>query len=88
MNFANRKPREIIEKTKLHWRWCRREISNFEYIMRLNVLAGRTSNDLTQYPVVPHVLKDFTSRMFPQCINLFATSKTQFIVQQKKKQRK
>lgn len=25
-----------------------REISNFEYLMQLNTLAGRTYNDLTQ----------------------------------------
>ena len=31
--------------------WHRRELSNFEYLMRLNELAGRTHNDLNQYPV-------------------------------------
>lgn len=29
--------------------WHRRELSNFEYLMRLNELAGRTHNDLNQY---------------------------------------
>lgn len=29
-----------------------REISNFEYLMQLNTIAGRTYNDLSQYPVV------------------------------------
>ena len=29
--------------------------------MRLNVLSGRTLNDLTQYPVVPWVIADFES---------------------------
>lgn len=33
-------------------RWVNREISNFEYLMRLNTIAGRTFNDLGQYPVV------------------------------------
>ncbi|ETO13615.1 hypothetical protein RFI_23755 [Reticulomyxa filosa] len=56
-----RNPHQVIEKTKLDWKWCRREISNFEYLMRLNILAGRTFNDLTQYPVMPWVLKDYTS---------------------------
>ena len=32
-------------------RWQRREVTNFEYLMRLNTLAGRTFNDLNQYPV-------------------------------------
>ena len=41
--------------------WHRREISNFEYLMELNTLSGRTYNDLNQYPVFPWVLSDFTS---------------------------
>ena len=31
------------------------------YLMRLNTLAGRSYNDLTQYPVFPWVLKDYSS---------------------------
>ena len=41
--------------------WSRRELSNFEYLMRLNELAGRTHNDLNQYPIFPWVLADYTS---------------------------
>lgn len=39
-------------------KWVNREISNFEYLMQLNTIAGRTYNDLSQYPVVspPQVL--------------------------------
>lgn len=29
-------------------KWQRREISNFEYLMFLNTIAGRTYNDLNQ----------------------------------------
>jgi hypothetical protein len=32
-------------------RWVQGSISNFEYLMHLNTLAGRSYNDLTQYPV-------------------------------------
>uniref|UniRef100_A0A671LZ83 Neurobeachin-like protein 2 n=1 Tax=Sinocyclocheilus anshuiensis TaxID=1608454 RepID=A0A671LZ83_9TELE len=42
-------------------RWICREISNFEYLMQLNTIAGRTYNDLSQYPVFPWVLCDYTS---------------------------
>jgi hypothetical protein len=42
-------------------RWRQREISTFEYLMELNLLAGRSYNDLTQYPVFPWVLTDYTS---------------------------
>lgn len=41
--------------------WKRREITNFEYLMVLNTLAGRSYNDLTQYPVFPWVLADYSS---------------------------
>lgn len=43
-------------------KWQRREITNFEYLMHLNNEAGRTMNDLTQYPVFPHVIKDYKSK--------------------------
>lgn len=36
-------------------------MSNFEYLIHLNTLAGRTYNDLTQYPVFPWILSDYTS---------------------------
>lgn len=42
-------------------RWRRREINNFEYLMHLNTLAGRSYNDLTQYPVFPWIISDYTS---------------------------
>ncbi|KAK2407273.1 WD-40 repeat family protein / beige protein [Trifolium repens] len=36
-------------------------ISNFEYLMQLNTLAGRSYNDLTQYPVFPWIISDYSS---------------------------
>ncbi|KAI1343588.1 hypothetical protein F5Y15DRAFT_237193 [Xylariaceae sp. FL0016] len=42
-------------------RWQKGEISNFHYLMLVNTLAGRTFNDLTQYPVFPWILADYTS---------------------------
>lgn len=41
--------------------WQRRELSNFEYLMHLNNEADRSFNDLTQYPVFPHIIADYTS---------------------------
>lgn len=41
--------------------WVRGQISNFEYLMLLNTVAGRTFNDLTQYPVFPWILADYKS---------------------------
>ncbi|KAJ5165433.1 Concanavalin A-like lectin/glucanase subgroup [Penicillium coprophilum] len=42
-------------------KWVKGEISNFHYLMLINTFAGRTFNDLTQYPVFPWVLADYTS---------------------------
>lgn len=37
-------------------------MSNFEYLMKLNMAAGRTYNDIQQYPVFPWVIADYTSQ--------------------------
>ncbi len=42
-------------------RWQKGEMSNFHYLMLVNTMAGRTFNDLTQYPVFPWVLADYSS---------------------------
>lgn len=42
-------------------KWTRGEMSNFHYLMLVNTMAGRTFNDLTQYPVFPWVIADYTS---------------------------
>lgn len=42
-------------------KWQEGLISNFEYLMHLNTLAGRSFNDLTQYPVFPFILSNYTS---------------------------
>ncbi|XP_051474966.1 WD repeat- and FYVE domain-containing protein 4 [Apus apus] len=49
------------EKTMLQ-KWQKREISNFDYLMYLNTLAGRSYNDYMQYPVFPWVLADYHSK--------------------------
>lgn len=41
----------------------RGEISNFQYLMHLNTLAGRSYNDLMQYPVFPWILADYDSEV-------------------------
>jgi factor associated with neutral sphingomyelinase activation len=41
--------------------WQRGRLSNYTYLMWLNMQSDRSFNDLTQYPVFPWVLTDFTS---------------------------
>lgn len=42
-------------------KWLKGEMSNFHYLMFVNTLAGRTFNDLTQYPVFPWVISNYDS---------------------------
>lgn len=52
---------EILESSGLTEQWVNGEISNFDYLMKLNTIAGRTYNDLRQYPVFPWIIADYTS---------------------------
>lgn len=36
-------------------------MTNFEYLTQLNKLAGRSFNDLMQYPVFPFILSNYTA---------------------------
>ncbi|XP_065351177.1 WD repeat and FYVE domain-containing protein 3 [Cloeon dipterum] len=49
----------LIGETSVTQRWVRGEISNFQYLMYLNTLAGRSYNDLMQYPVFPWILAEY-----------------------------
>ena len=55
------KPTTLLRESGLTAKWVNREISNFEYLMQLNSISGRTYNDLAQYPVFPWILTDYTS---------------------------
>lgn len=54
---ALRAPDKLLLASGITQKWVRREISNFDYIMTLNTVAGRTYNDLNQYPVVSSKFK-------------------------------
>ena len=51
-----RSPADVLKASGLTQKWVTRQISNFEYLMQLNTIAGRTFNDLSQYPVFPWML--------------------------------
>ncbi|MGH0127040.1 UNVERIFIED_CONTAM: hypothetical protein FKN15_030427 [Acipenser sinensis] len=59
--YGTRSPQELLKASGLSQKWVNREISNFDYLIQLNTIAGRTYNDLAQYPVFPWVLCDYTS---------------------------
>uniref|UniRef100_A0A8C6LV90 Neurobeachin n=1 Tax=Nothobranchius furzeri TaxID=105023 RepID=A0A8C6LV90_NOTFU len=54
-------PKQLFKASNMTQRWQRREISNFEYLMFLNTISGRTFNDLNQYPVFPWIITNYDS---------------------------
>ena len=48
-------------RAKITAQWVSGRMSNFEFIMHLNSFAGRSYNDLTQYPVFPWILRNYYS---------------------------
>jgi hypothetical protein len=43
--------------------WREGLLTNWEYLTQLNKMAGRSYNDLMQYPVFPFVIADYTSQV-------------------------
>ncbi|XP_037327115.2 lipopolysaccharide-responsive and beige-like anchor protein isoform X3 [Pungitius pungitius] len=54
-------PKQLFKASNMTQRWQRREISNFDYLIFLNTISGRTYNDLNQYPVFPWVITNYDS---------------------------
>lgn len=53
---------EHENQSQMTWKWQCGALSNYEYLTYLNSLAHRSFNDLTQYPVFPWILADYTSQ--------------------------
>ncbi|KAK0171372.1 hypothetical protein PV328_009113 [Microctonus aethiopoides] len=58
-NLPQRIPGDDLDEALALWRSG--NLTNWEYVMCLNKLAGRSYNDLMQYPVFPFVLSDYIS---------------------------
>jgi len=52
----------LVEVMKWTAAWRMRAISNYDYLIHLNLAAGRTTSDISQYPVFPWVLSDYSSQ--------------------------
>ncbi|KAK8841149.1 hypothetical protein M9Y10_027349 [Tritrichomonas musculus] len=62
IKYIQRKNEDVKKMAqKVTEKWQKGEISNFKYLMKLNIIAGRSFNDLSQYPVFPWVLNDYKS---------------------------
>jgi hypothetical protein len=51
--------------SRLTMGWVEGRITNFDYLLHLNMLSGRSYNDICQYPVMPWVLADYKSEEIP-----------------------
>lgn len=47
---------------RVTYAWQQGRLSNFDYLLYLNLAAGRSFNDLAQWPVFPWVLADYGSK--------------------------
>ncbi|KAJ5068656.1 beach domain-containing protein lvsc [Anaeramoeba ignava] len=54
-------PKRIFKQSQVVQQWQRRQLSNFEYLMKLNTIAGRSYNDISQYPIFPWILSNYES---------------------------
>jgi hypothetical protein len=52
-------PRRLLRRATRCWQ--ERQLSNFDYLLIVNALAGRSFEDPCQYPVMPWVICDFRS---------------------------
>lgn len=53
--------RQLFASSNMTQKWQRREIGNYQYLTFLNTIAGRTYQDLNQYPVFPWILTNYES---------------------------
>lgn len=50
---------QLISGHEVTQEWCNGRVSNFDYLMYVNTIAGRSFNDLCQYPVMPWVIAQY-----------------------------
>ena len=48
-------------RSKITNQWVQGKMTNFDFLMQMNSFAGRSYNDLTQYPVFPWIIADYDS---------------------------
>lgn len=64
----SRNSEEIMKKTGLTKRWQLRQISNFEYLMQLNTIAGDLSRDFLLIRKEGHIMTLRSIQCFPGVI--------------------
>ncbi|KAK8866730.1 hypothetical protein M9Y10_009698 [Tritrichomonas musculus] len=59
LQTAPEKIRQIMSEFKITESWVNGYLSNYSYLIYLNLFAGRSFNDTTQYPVFPWILNEY-----------------------------
>lgn len=59
--IAPANPAQFLVESNKTQQWLSRKISNFEYLMFLNLISGRSFNSSSQYPFLPWVISDYSS---------------------------
>ncbi|CAG9098190.1 unnamed protein product [Plutella xylostella] len=65
-NVIEKSPEASLERVhpeEMTLQWQNGIVSNYDYLIYLNCLADRSKNDLTQYPVFPWVVADYSSKI-------------------------
>lgn len=52
-------PFRLVPELGVQEKWVSGRMSNFDYLMALNTISGRSFNDLCQYPVMPWILSQY-----------------------------
>jgi len=50
---------EVFNSLQITQRWCSGLVSNFEYLMKMNIISGRSFNDKQIYPIFPAIIGSF-----------------------------
>ena len=75
-----KKKEKIDKKIKLSKKikdWRRWKISNFEFLMWLNIFSNRSYNDISQYPVFPWILSSYEDPLQVEQKKIITEKKTE-----------
>ena len=54
---------ETTDVSVYTYQWVHGQLSTFEYLSLINTYAQRSTQDMTQYPVFPWIIKDYDSEV-------------------------
>ncbi|OHT09101.1 hypothetical protein TRFO_04701 [Tritrichomonas foetus] len=59
----NKTNQVLVQNLKLQNLWENRKITTYSYLYYLNLLSGRSFQDLKQYPIFPFIIKDYSQNV-------------------------